>query len=69
MAKKSAILKNQRRKELVAKYAGRREPGQGRGHVSVEAKVTFEDGQEGRISADLKIRDVAASAEPLRQAS
>ncbi len=40
-----------------------------RGHVSVEAKVTFEDGQEGRISADLKIRDVAAGAEPLRQAS
>ena len=39
-------------------------------HVSVEARVTFEDGREGIVKADLKVRDVALSErEPLRKAS
>ncbi len=39
-------------------------------HVSVEARVTFEDGREGVIKADLQVRDVAVSGrEPLRKAS
>ena len=39
-------------------------------HVEVEARVTFEDGREGVIKADLQVRDVAVSGrEPLRKAS
>ena len=38
--------------------------------VSVEAKLTFEDGREGVIKADVQLRDVAVSEpEPLRKAS
>ncbi len=40
-----------------------------RSSVSVEARVTFEDGREGMIKADLKLRDVDGPApEPLRRA-
>ena len=38
--------------------------------VSVEAKVTFEDGRKGVMKADLQVRNVAVSEpEPLRKAS
>jgi long-chain acyl-CoA synthetase len=36
-------------------------------HISVEAKMTFEDGRTGVISADLAIRDVQTFT-PLREA-
>ncbi len=40
-----------------------------RDHVAVDAGEALEDGRTGTISADLMIRDVAAGAEPLREAS
>ena len=59
MAKKSAILKNQRRKKLVAKYTGRRE----------RLKAMAADPslpQEERFMARLKLAELPRNSAPTR---
>lgn len=59
MAKKSAILKNQRRKKLVAKYAGRRE--------RLKAMAADQSlPQEERFMARLKLAELPRNSSPNR---
>lgn len=59
MAKKSAILKNQRRIKLVAKYAGRRER-----LKAIAADETLP--QEERFIARLKLAELPRNSSPNR---
>jgi small subunit ribosomal protein S14 len=59
MAKKSAILKNQRRIKLVAKYAGRRE--RLKAIAADEARP-----QEERFIARLKLAELPRNSSPTR---